>query len=185
MNPFDLKLMVILVIAIALYRSVRFLYKKYIHPIPKPFSSSRNLGPDNAPQKFSPASAKRYTRKFPDYAYYAVRSAKKQFDINLDYSPQSIERLDDILTQIHTHFHAGNIPAEELASLIPYWAAYLGQTLIKTNPTLHLKWDFVPDSKNNPVYFIQLSETKTIHPFHLIEKRIITAEPKSIHVQFA
>ncbi|QQE10151.1 hypothetical protein JD969_11590 [Planctomycetota bacterium] len=174
MNPFDLKLLTILIIAIAIYRFSRMIYNKYIATPIAPIDSS--------PKKsFSQGAAKRYVKKIPDLAYYAVRSAKKQFDINLDYSKDSIHRLDDLLDQINHHYHEGNIPQAELNTIIPYWAAYLGQTVIKTNSTLHLKWSFTPDKKNNPIYAIIIAENKTIHPFHIIEKRIVSKNHKPIY----
>jgi hypothetical protein len=66
------------------------------------------------------------------YAKDAVDAAKRNFQEDLDYSPDSIARLEAIVGRQHEEYSKGSKPTEEqLHTFCKMWGAYLGEVLRK------------------------------------------------------
>ena len=69
--------------------------------------------------------------RMKDFAKQAVEVASKEYQTNLDYSPESIQKVDTIL-EAFTQRHASEpIPEKELSKVVLVWGAYIGTTFIK------------------------------------------------------
>jgi hypothetical protein len=64
----------------------------------------------------------------------AVRRAKTDYGVELDYSPDSIERLDAMLETIHQAYSKNPLSESELSLHTLQWGAYIGESLRKVHP---------------------------------------------------
>lgn len=64
----------------------------------------------------------------------AVRQAKIDYGVDLDYSPDSIERLDGILERIHEEHSKNPLNDSQLSLQTLRWGAYIGESLRKVHP---------------------------------------------------
>ena len=70
------------------------------------------------------------TNMFNDLSSRAVEMAKEQ-GANLDYSNESIERLELLLNTMHEQIAQINPPEEQFVNMANIFGAYLGNTLIR------------------------------------------------------
>lgn len=71
----------------------------------------------------------RYMEKEADLA---VRLAQDRFSITLDYSPESVEQVEQILSKIYASRQRNHSPEENLSSMSYFvWGAYIGEVIKK------------------------------------------------------
>lgn len=69
--------------------------------------------------------------RMEEYAKEAVRKAKSDFRIELDYTIDSVENVNSILNQIHDTNSAAPAEPKQLSKTVLLWGSYVGITLQK------------------------------------------------------
>lgn len=64
----------------------------------------------------------------------ARAAARKEQDLDLDFSRASVEALERILAALHRRHRANPIPETELGDAVNLWGAYLGETIRRHKP---------------------------------------------------
>ncbi|MBX9623922.1 MAG: hypothetical protein K2X82_08905 [Gemmataceae bacterium] len=59
----------------------------------------------------------------------AVRRAADEYAADLDYSPESVERVEAVLGRLHARHAAGDLPAEQAGREAAVWGAYVGEVI--------------------------------------------------------
>lgn len=114
-------------------------------------------------------------------AQLAVENAKAEFDAVLDYSPESVETVESVLSQIHDSHVANPIPSAELNRHALKWGAYLGE-VIKRLRTAEWKFDSdVGGDASLPVVYADNSET---FPVRWCYKRIVNGDEDNVWHKF-
>jgi hypothetical protein len=68
----------------------------------------------------------------------AAKRGQREYGVNLDFSPESIERLEEILGKIHDAHLKTPLSEKELSLLSLRWGAYIGESLKRVRPG---KWE--------------------------------------------
>ena len=110
-------------------------------------------------------------------ATYAVKSAKNDYDIILDYSPESVELIEEILSKIHNQHQREPYSDTQLTKEALKWGAYLGE-VIKIQKSAEWK----PDSEvggpgSLPLYY---GKNSASFPVRWCYKRIINGEEDNV-----
>ena len=124
-------------------------------------------------------------------ADFAIKSARVRFTQDLDYSDQSIIRLENIITQIYWGFSSRDKNAREdglIYNTAVIWGSYLGEYMhLKWGGTWVLKGSDPLISINNlefsPITFVY--QKITTHPEYNLENFILEAGKKIVPVAIA
>lgn len=83
----------------------------------------------------------------------AVKDAEKETNIKLDYSPQSIEKVEEVLSKIHEQF-AKDKSSIAVNGLAMAYGAYIGEVIRRTEPGVTWKEDHpVAGEKSYPLHW--------------------------------
>jgi hypothetical protein len=114
-------------------------------------------------------------------AQLALTDAKDEFDVVLDFSPDSVESLESVLAQIHELHAANPIPDAELNRHALKWGGYVGE-VIKRVRTAEWKLDSdVGGDASLPIVYDDDSES---FPVRWCYKRIINGDEDNVWHKF-
>jgi hypothetical protein len=114
----------------------------------------------------------------PGYAQMAVGAVKNIDKLDLDYSPESLKILDDILGR----FHRDKVPADGIAATLFAFGCYIGEVFVR-----HFggKWCKEEDTAMRGLagFFIVVSlpNDKICNPIGKVFKRVQEGEAESLH----
>jgi hypothetical protein len=111
----------------------------------------------------------------------AVNTARKGFKVDLDFSPSSIDRLEEMLGKIHERHLQKPLNEKELAVHSIRWGAYIGEVLRRVRPG---KW-YRDSEKVGPgtIPFIYDSGEQAF-PRSWVYKRIVDGEFDNVATKF-
>jgi hypothetical protein len=69
--------------------------------------------------------------RMKEFARQAIKLAKSEYGVQLDYSVESLPELSQILDSIHERHRAEPIPDKILSQTVLTWGSYLGAVLLK------------------------------------------------------
>ncbi|QDT47991.1 hypothetical protein Pan258_20310 [Symmachiella dynata] len=114
-------------------------------------------------------------------AELAVADAKKEYDIDLDFSPESVEDLDEILQQIHESHQSTPLASIELRRHSLKWGGYIGEVSKRIRDC-----EWAVDSKiggkgDYPIVYKDRSES---FPIGWCLRRIVNGEEDNVWHKF-
>jgi len=115
------------------------------------------------------------------YAEMAVRDAKSGYEIDLDYSPESVEHVEQILSGLH-EIHATDTLAEsELNRHSLKWGAYVGEVTKRMHECEWALDSEMGGEKSFPLIYHDRGES---FPVQWCAKRIINGEEDNVWNKF-
>ena len=116
-----------------------------------------------------------------DIARGAVKLARKRFKVDLDFSPSSIDRLEEMLGKIHERHLQNPLSDDELTVQSMRWGAYIGEVLRQVRPG---KW-YRDSEKMGPgaIPFVYDSGEQAF-PRSWVYKRIVDGDFDNIATKF-
>lgn len=119
-----------------------------------------------------PEGVNTYMKKQADYA---VDLAQERFDITLDYSPESVEQVEQIQAQIREKYEQK--PADADISFQAYfiWGAYIGEVIKKLKGGA---WHEDPETHRITLQYMDQDEQKIIEPTFWCYLRVSKARPE-------
>jgi hypothetical protein len=108
-------------------------------------------------------------------AEYAVDLAQERFDITLDYSPESVEQVEQIQAQIREKYEQK--PADADISFQAYfiWGAYIGEVIKKLKGGT---WHEDPETHRITLRYMDQDEEMVIEPTFWCYRRIGKGRPE-------
>ena len=115
------------------------------------------------------------------YAKDAVDTAAKGFQVTLDYSPESVALLEEIVGRQHDEFAKGDKPSDEkLQTFCKVWGAYLGEVMRRQRGG---EWSVPKDGPFQGVYTLTMNTTSTSPPSK-VWKRIVDGPGDDLHAYY-
>ena len=114
----------------------------------------------------------RLERIFKEASLRAVIFSKKNLGINLDFTEESLEIVDEILEVFHKANEAEEVDDDRLLDLSMTFGGYLGEVISKN---IGGDWE----ENDGKVIFLKVNEKKVL-PLNIIYKRINIGERASV-----
>jgi hypothetical protein len=123
-----------------------------------------------------------FTQAMTEIASFAVTDAKKDFGVSLDYSPESVELVDNILGKIYEQDRKRRLEGKELAKRELRFGAYVGE-VIRRKQKGH--WKVATFTDYDPMKFqitFKNGEGKdnTVFPVNWCGKRILNGDEDNV-----
>jgi hypothetical protein len=107
----------------------------------------------------------------------AVKHAGFKHKAGLDFSMDSIHRIDWILQDLHKRHAAGRLSGKEARSEANIWGAYVGETVRRLNGG---KWESRRGSSGENIFVLMVNEGKTVNPFDWCYDRITQGDSEPV-----
>ena len=111
----------------------------------------------------------------------AVKKAWEDHKVDLDYTPDSIERLDEMLESIHQSHVKHPLTEAELSVLCLQWGAYIGEAIKRVHPG---KWRRDFDQMGPGTIPLVSDSGEQAFPRSWVCKRIMDGEFDSVVTKF-
>jgi hypothetical protein len=112
------------------------------------------------------------------YAKDAVDAAKRNFQQDLDYSEESVRRLEEVVGRQHQDYVKGSKPSDrDLDTFCKIWGAYLGEVIRKHHGG---EWNTPTDGVYKGLYVLTVKGTQ-MSPPSKIYKRIVDGEADNLY----
>ena len=112
----------------------------------------------------------------------AIMVAEKDYQIELDESPESIEHVEKILGLLHDQHKETPFAKNKIAKAVIQWGAYTGEVIKNIHPA-HWEKDSEVGGKNSyPLVFEE--EKRETFPVGWVHKRIVNGPDDNIWVKF-
>ena len=111
----------------------------------------------------------------------AVKQARREYDVDLDFSAESVERVEAILAKMHDAHQKTALSEKELALLSLRWGAYVGEVLKRVRPG---KWQRDSEKMGpgaTPVVFEPGTEA---YPRSWVYKRLADGPEDNVQFKF-
>jgi hypothetical protein len=123
-----------------------------------------------------------YQQAMTDIATFATRDAKKEFGVVLDYSPQSVERVEEILDKIHQQHTKKPIADKDIARRAYRFGIYIGEVIRKHHAGT---WKIVTPENFDPMKYEITHKNKAgkaqgSFPVNWCGKRIYNGEEDNV-----
>ena len=116
------------------------------------------------------------------YATAAVGLSRQQYSVDLDYSEESIGRLDEILGRLYqAHASGAGPPPEELEQRAKEWGAYLGETIRRRSGG---RWVVPTDGPYTGLFVLDISGMQMC-PSAKVLKRIMDGPGDSLPAYYS
>jgi hypothetical protein len=116
----------------------------------------------------------------PKFAAKIVGMAKKLDDIDLDYSPESLEKVDEMFESFRGD---ESVTPHSIAATLFSFGCYVGEVFRRANPGS--RWVTLPDDQTesslNSGLVLKLRSGTTVNPIGKAEKRLVNGEGDSLH----
>jgi hypothetical protein len=119
------------------------------------------------------APAEKIQQRMLSLSEYAVRSAQERFGVVLDYSMESLVRLDRLLEQARQIYYSSNRSEQSLDRTIQIWGAYAGETLRRNKAGT---WTQNSGESGYRQWSVVFGKSE-IFPFDQVRQRIIRENP--------
>jgi hypothetical protein len=114
-------------------------------------------------------------------ARQAIEAAARDFDARLDYSPESVEKVEEILGKIHNRHAQAPLSDFELVRESLRWGAYVGEVIQRVRPCLWALDSVAGGRGSLPVVYGDRSES---FPVRWCYKRIANGEEDNVWHKF-
>lgn len=111
----------------------------------------------------------------------AVLLAQREQGVALDYSPGSVERVENILSALHTRHKENPMSDRELSILSARWGAYIGEVMKRVRPAKWQRDSEVSGAGAMPLIFDAGSEA---YPRSWVYKRIVDGPEDNVVFKF-
>lgn len=116
-------------------------------------------------------------------AQEAVERASSEYLILLDFSPASVERVDEILGRLHERHAASEFSNEELTHESMTWGAYVGEVIKKVRPGEWAQDSAVAGPFSLPIVYSDAENSQSF-PVGWCRKRIVNGDEDNIWIKF-
>jgi hypothetical protein len=99
----------------------------------------------------------------------AVKHAKFKHQAGLDFSMESIHRIDGILQDLRERHESGRLAEKAAHSEANIWGAYVGETVRRLNGG---KWESRRGNSGENIFVLMVNEGQTVNPFEWCYERI-------------
>jgi len=117
-------------------------------------------------------------------AQEAVERAESEYEITLDQSPASVERVDEILGRLHERHAASKLSEAEVNHESLTWGAYVGEVIKKVRPGEWAQDSAVGGPFSLPIVYTQ-EENSESFPVRWCRKRIVNGDEDNIWHKFS
>ncbi len=139
------------------------------------FSFLRNYKKRNVPREF------KTTDEFIQWlASEAVKDAEVNNHLTLDYSPDSIRAVDQILGKLHDQYVRAPLSIS-VRGLAASYGAYIGEVIRKNEPNVH--WERDDPVMGEKVYPLHWASGNS-YPMAWCQKRIVNGEEDDVWVKY-
>lgn len=111
----------------------------------------------------------------------AVRRARKDFHVELDFSTDSIERLEEMLARLHEAYLKTPLTEKELAHQSLRWGAYVGEVAKRVQPG---KWQRDSEKMGRGAMPVVFHSANEAFPCSWVRKRIADGPDDNIFFKF-
>ena len=122
----------------------------------------------------------------------AVRTAKEQFGITLDYSENSVKNVEEILTRIYKQLHPNifkhlfgggqePITEQQLEEITHLWGAYIGEVIRRHQGG---SWSWVEWEKV-PLAALKIGDDITVFPPNKVKKRLTCGDSDKLDFYYS
>jgi hypothetical protein len=118
----------------------------------------------------------------------AVKLAKGTFYMELDYSPESVKEVEELLGMMHEEFLRRQRDKQDAAGLeedlrakAVVWGAYIGEVIKRERPG---RWER-DTQMGKDTFGLQLESEQTVFPVSWVYKRIHDGESDNVWLKFA
>ena len=109
----------------------------------------------------------------------AVKDADSNSQIKLDYSVDSIKKVEQILGKLHEKYEKSQ-SSISVTGLSAAYGAYIGEVIRKTGPGVHWERDSVFGEK---MYSLRWNKVE-VYPMNWCEKRIVDGEDDDVWMKY-
>ncbi|HET6452803.1 MAG TPA: hypothetical protein VFI02_00240 [Armatimonadota bacterium] len=123
----------------------------------------------------------------------AVRTAKEQFGITLDYSENSVKSVEEILTRIYKQLHPNvfkhlfggrqePITEQQLEEITHLWGAYIGEIIRKNHGGT---WSEVQWPSEGMFTALKIGDDITVFPPNKVKKRLTFGDSDKVDFYYS
>jgi hypothetical protein len=133
------------------------------------------------PRKSQTLTAQDVIKEMQFRADLAVKDAKNEFNVVLDYSPESIETVESVLAQIHASHAANPIADAELNRHALKWGGYVGEVIKRVRPAEWKLDSKVGGAGSFPIVYAEKGES---FPVGWCYRRIVNGDEDNVWHKF-
>jgi hypothetical protein len=85
-------------------------------------------------QKPATPSAAEVSEEMRARARQAIQAAIRDFNVQLDGTPESVEKVEEILAKVHERYQQGSLSHSDLIKESLKWGAYVGEAIKRVHP---------------------------------------------------
>jgi len=111
----------------------------------------------------------------------AVKRAKREHSVDLDFSPDSIERLEEMLGRIHDEHLKSPLTEKELSLQSIRWGAYVGEVVKRVQPG---KWRRDSEKMGRGTMPVVFDSANEAFPCSWVYKRIADGPEDNVFLKF-
>lgn len=113
----------------------------------------------------------------------AVQEARESYDVDLDFTPESVKRVEEILAVLHNQHKSSPMERERLVRESLKWGGYIGEVIRRDQPS-HWEFDSKVAGKGSLPIVFEREQREECFPVGWCYKRILAGPADNVWHKF-